>query len=111
MSYKRKSWAEKLADSKDFPKVLPIDATKSNRWGAGTFVIAAPREVDDLMKRVPKGRLITIDDLRRALAHRHGATIACPLTTGIFAWIAAHAAEEARAGGAKNITPYWRTLK
>jgi hypothetical protein len=33
------------------------------------------------------------------------------MTTGIFAWIAAHAAEEARAAGAKRITPYWRTLK
>jgi alkylated DNA nucleotide flippase Atl1 len=33
------------------------------------------------------------------------------MTTGIFAWIAAHAADEARAAGEKNITPYWRTLK
>ena len=35
----------------------------------------------------------------------------CPLTTGIFAWLAAHAAEEAAAEGKKGITPYWRTLK
>jgi hypothetical protein len=33
------------------------------------------------------------------------------MTTGIFAWIAAHAAEESRTAGEKNITPYWRTLK
>ena len=33
------------------------------------------------------------------------------MTTGIFAWIAAHAAEEAAKEGKKNITPYWRTLK
>lgn len=33
------------------------------------------------------------------------------ITTGIFAWIAAHAAEEAAAEGEKSITPYWRTLK
>jgi hypothetical protein len=45
------------------------------------------------------------------LASKHGATIACPITTGIFAWIAAHAAEEAAADGRKRITPYWRTLK
>src|SRR5437899_3683928 len=94
MSAKRKSWREKLADSKGFPRVSPIDSTKSKRWGAGTFVIAAPMEVDELMRRVPKGRLTTIDELRKALAHRHGATIACPITTGIFAWIAAHAAGE-----------------
>lgn len=32
-------------------------------------------------------------------------------TTGIFSWIAAHAAVEAAAEGAKDTTPYWRTLK
>jgi len=46
-----------------------------------------------------------------ALAGRHRVTIACPITTGIFAWIAAHAAEEAKSEGRKRITPYWRTLK
>lgn len=54
---------------------------------------------------------MTINGIRAALAHRHGADHACPLTTGIFAWIAAHAAEEAAASGASRITPYWRTLK
>jgi alkylated DNA nucleotide flippase Atl1 len=100
-----------LADDKGFPKVMPIDAAKSPRWGTGTFVIPAPREVDELMRAVPKGKLTTIDQLRRQLARRHGATIACPITTGIFAWIAAHAAAEAAAQGEKKTTPYWRTLK
>ena len=54
----------------------------------------APREVDAIMKAVPEGKLITIHEIRAILAKRHGATIGCPLTTGIFAWIAAHAAEE-----------------
>jgi hypothetical protein len=111
MSHKKKSWREKLADDKGFPKVLPIDQTKSKRWGKGTFVIPAPLEVDALMSRVPKGKLTTIDELRKTLAQRHGATIACPITTGIFAWIAAHAAAESQADGQKKITPFWRTLK
>ena len=33
------------------------------------------------------------------------------MTTGIFAWIAAHAAAEDAAEGAPGITPYWRTVK
>jgi hypothetical protein len=111
VSYRRKTWEEKLVNDKDLPRVCVIDATKGKRWGAGTFVIPAPREVDQLMRRVPKGKLITIDDVRKILARRHGATIACPITTGIFAWIAAHAAAEAAAKGRKNTTPYWRTLK
>src|SRR5262249_50177342 len=83
----------------------------SKRWGQGTMVIPAPSEVDALMKQVPKGKLVTINELRAALAARHHVTFACPMTTGIFSWIAAHAAYEAQTAGAKRITPYWRTLK
>jgi len=83
----------------------------SKRWGTGTVVIPAPLEVDELMKQVPEGKLVTINEIRSALARRHGATIGCPLTTGIFAWVAANAAEEQRRWGIAYITPYWRTLK
>ncbi len=107
----RKSWREKLADRKDLPKVIPITGKLRKSWGEGTCAIAAPMEVDALMRRVPKGRVTTINRLRAAIARQHGATIGCPITTGIFAWIAAHAAEEAAAAGRKRITPWWRTLK
>ena len=63
------------------------------------------------MKQVPKGRVVTINELRAALAAKHKVTFACPLTTGIFSWIAAHAAAEAEAEGARRVTPFWRTLK
>ncbi|HEV2208952.1 MAG TPA: hypothetical protein VG167_09270 [Verrucomicrobiae bacterium] len=111
MSAKKRTWQEKLADNKGFPKVCPIDETKSKRWGTGTFVIPAPLEVDEFMRRVPRGKLTTINAIREALARRHGANIACPITTGIFAWIAAHAAVEAEAKGQRRITPFWRTLR
>jgi hypothetical protein len=111
MSYRRKSWREKLADSKGHPTVFEISSKQSKRWGPGSCVIPAPREVDELMRQVPKGKLTTIDELRKALARRHRATIACPITTGIFSWIAAHAAAEAEGEGKKRTTAYWRTLK
>ena len=81
------------------------------KWGSGTYLIPAPYEVNEIMKKVPKGKLITINEIRETLAKKHNATISCPITTGIFSWIAAHAAEEAASEGAENITPYWRTLK
>lgn len=107
----KRTWAEKLADSKDCPKVAKIEGKLSQRWGTGTFVIPAPLEVDAAMKLIRRGKLTTIDLLRKALAKKHGATIACPITTGIFAWIAAHAADESETAGRQRITPYWRTLK
>jgi len=108
---KKKTWSEKLKDSKGLPRVEKLTGKLSKKWGSGTMVIPAPIEVDEIMKKVPKGKLITINEIRVALAKKHGTTICCPLTTGIFAWIAAHAAEEQKEKGVKNITPYWRTLK
>jgi hypothetical protein len=107
----KKSWAEKLADDKGLPRIGPVTGRMSKRWGEGTMVIPAPLEVDKLMKQVPKGSLVTINGLRTALAAKHQVSFACPITTGIFSWIAAHAASEAEAAGAKRVTPYWRTLK
>jgi hypothetical protein len=106
-----KSWREKLADAKGLPKVGAVEGKMTTRWGTGTMVVPAPLEVDEIMKQVPRGKLITINEIRAALARKHKVDIGCPITTGIFAWIAAHAAEEGAADGQKRITPYWRTLK
>lgn len=108
---KKKDWAAKLKDNKGLPKVVKITGKMSQRWGTGTVVVPAPLEVNEIMRKVPKGKLITINEIRQALAKKHKATIGCPMTTGIFAWISAHAAEQEREEGKKDITPYWRTLK
>ena len=42
----RKSWREKLADSKGLPKIGEVTGKMSARWGKGTMVIPAPVEVD-----------------------------------------------------------------
>jgi len=107
----KKDWIQKLKDNKDFPKVEKITGKMSKRWGTGTVVIPAPLEIDSIMKKVPKGKVTTINEIRAFLAKKHKATIGCPITTGIFAWIAANAAEQEKNEGKKQFTPYWRTLK
>jgi hypothetical protein len=107
----KKSWREKLADSKDLPKVVALRGKAAAKWGKGTMAIPAPIEVDQIMRSVPRGRILTTDVMRSAIARKHCATTGCPLTTGIFTWIAANAAEEAANDGARKITPWWRTLK
>jgi hypothetical protein len=106
----RSSWSDKLDQSEGLPKVVPIGPTMK-QWGEGTVAVPAPREVDEIMKNVPSGKLITIQKIRAIVAERHGATIGCPLTVGIFARIAAHAAEDDRKAKRRGVTPYWRTLK
>ena len=75
MAKMRKSWREKLADHKDLPRVVEITGKMSTRWGTGTVCIPAPMEVNEIMKQVPRGRLITINQIREVVAKRHGATI------------------------------------
>jgi len=75
------SWQEKLdkqekrARDQGYPRVVEINEKMSTRWGTGTCVIPTPREVDEIMGRVPKGKLITINQIREILAEKHGATI------------------------------------
>jgi alkylated DNA nucleotide flippase Atl1 len=109
--YRKRGFREKLADSKDFPRVQPLSGGMKRWWGPGTIVLPAPWEVDALMRRVPKGKVITINQLREVLARRHRATVACPIVTGIHARTAAGAAGEDEVAGRRRVTPYWRTLK
>jgi hypothetical protein len=63
---KKKTWREKLNDAKDLPKVVKVK-------GKGTLAIASPREVDALMRKVPRGEVTTINALRAAIAKKHKA--------------------------------------
>ncbi|MCA9171151.1 MAG: MmcQ/YjbR family DNA-binding protein [Planctomycetales bacterium] len=107
----KRSWQDKLQDNKGHPTVSPVTGKMAKRFGAGLMVIPAPLEVDEVMRSIRKGRLISIAQIQSRLAAKHRADFACPITTGIFAWIAANAANEAACAGKKRITPYWRTLK
>ena len=111
---KRKSWREKLHEERDLPKVVEVPQNMIGKWGlqpGDTLLIPSPLDIDEMMRKVPEGKVVTIDEIRQALAKKYGATICCPITTGIFALIAARAAAEAAKDGEMEITPYWRTLK
>ncbi len=79
--------------------------------GHGKMLIPRPIDVDALMRKVEKGKLVTVDQIRARLAKDCLADFTCPLTTGIFMRIAAEAAEEDLKRGEKRITPYWRVVK
>ncbi len=111
MAHKTKTWNEKLNTAGDLPKVVKLNDKQRAKFKANTLAIPSPIEVDELMRAVLKGNLTTINSMREKIAKRYKADAGCPITTGIFAWIASYAAEESRDLGKKRITPYWRTLK
>jgi hypothetical protein len=89
---------------------LPAGA---QHWGppGATMVISTPQEIESFVAQVPKGKLVTLETLRHVIAERHGTTITCPVTTGLFLNIVARAAEEQVMMGAKRVTPWWRVIR
>jgi hypothetical protein len=76
------------------------------------MLVATPRLVDDYIRAIPPGERRDVARMRADLAAAHGADVACPLSTGIFARIAAEAAlEEAESGvPLAEISPFWRLI-
>lgn len=105
----RVSWRQKLERQQE-PKIVDIPVRMQARFGKGRMVIPKPLDVDALIRSVPKGKLVTVLQLREELARRSKVDVACPLCTGIFVRIAAEAAAEERRAGKKTVTPYWRVL-
>src|SRR5436190_5958410 len=103
----RKSWKEKL-HNQDHSKIVDIPPLMAKRLGPGTMLIPKPLDVDALIRKARKGKLVTVSEIRSRLARDNGVDTTCPLTTGIFVRIAAEAAEEDLRDGKKKITPYWR---
>ena len=105
----RVPWREKMERPQE-PKLVQVPP-KMARFGQGMMLIPTPKLVDAIVRQVPRGRLVTVGEIRRKLAADFSADVACPLTTGIFIRIVAEAAEEDRASGRKRVAPYWRVIK
>lgn len=106
----RTTWREKLEKVQE-PKIVNIPPKMVKRFGTGRMLIPRPLDVNALIRKVKKGKLVTQDQIRKRLAKDFEVNVTCPITTGIFIRIAAEAAEEDLSKGMKQITPYWRVLK
>jgi alkylated DNA nucleotide flippase Atl1 len=119
MTYKKKTWQEKLVNKKGYPKVMKLETrfpcyNALHKMGADAgddVVLVNPDEVTEIMEKIPRGRLITIVEICRKIAGNHKVQGCCSLTTGIFIMTAANATEEAIREGKNLNIPYWRTLK
>ena len=106
----RTAWREKLERVQE-PKIVDIPPKMTKRLGEGKMLIPRPLDVDALIRRVKRGKLVTQDQIRKRLAKDFKVDVTCPITTGIFVRIAAEAAEEDLREGKKRVTPYWRVIK
>lgn len=75
MPKSKTSWQEKLNKKYNLPCVEPMPPKMVRQHGAGTICVPAPLEVDEIMRSVPRGRLITVNQIRAMVAREHGATV------------------------------------
>ena len=104
----KKDFNAMLNDSKDMPKMQTITDQKSiEKYGGSRMYFAPPIAYDEVMKKVPYVKVMTVGRIREYFAEKSGADFTEPITAGIFVSIAAWASDQR----SEDKTPYWRTLK
>lgn len=97
-----------LRDGKDMPKVQTVtDDATIKKYGGTRMYFAPPMAYDEVMKRIPRGKVTTVGAIRAYFARQNQADFTEPVTAGLFVSIAAWASEQRE----EDKTPYWRTLK
>ena len=93
--------------------MIPKGAPGYAEARGGAMVVSSPAEVNEIIRKVKPGEVITLNDLRAVLADRHHVAVACPVSTAIFANMVARAAEELRERDVlvAELTPWWRVLR
>lgn len=115
MARKKSEWGKMRCGKqpcvkKDLPeaiaKWMPADLPR-DRW---SMLISSPEEVEAFIAQIPPGHTVTLTQLRRELASRHNAAIACPMSTAIFVNIVARAYAEREEKEGKPSIGWWRVL-
>ncbi|MDE6738166.1 MAG: MGMT family protein [Lachnospiraceae bacterium] len=104
----KKDFNAMLHKATDMPKIqIVTDEAAIKKYGGEKMYFAPPLTYDEIMKKVPYGKVITVGMVRDYLAKENGADFTDPITAGIFVSIAAWASYQRT----EDETPYWRTLK
>lgn len=91
----KKDFNAMLADSRDMPKIqIVTDERTIQKYGENRMYFAPPAAYDEVMKKVPFGKVITAGGIREYFARSNDADFAEPITAGIFVSIVAWASHQ-----------------
>ena len=106
----KKSWKEKM-EHPPVPQIKIAPEDWVSKYEGNKMLIPTPRAIEEIIATIRKGRVMTIAQLRMALAQKYEADFTCPLTAGIFLNVVAEYAEELKTEGKKRIPCYWRVVR
>jgi len=105
---KNKDFNAMLSSVRDMPRVdIVTDEDVIKRYGGSRMFFAPPLYYNEVMKKIPEGKVVTIKEIRSYLSKNNNADFTEPMTAGAFVGIVAWASEQR----AEDKVPYWRTLK
>jgi hypothetical protein len=108
---KTKSWQEKNEESAGSLYDSVGWKGRSKVGGKEKMLIPTPKLIEKYVKKIPYGKVITSETLRKKLAEDYQETMTYPLTTGIFLRIVAEASEEAFNKSGIQSASWWRALQ
>jgi chloramphenicol 3-O phosphotransferase len=94
------------------PVMRPMPTARIGLKKGDLVLLPSARLVDDFIRAIPKGKSVSLLEMRNKLARRHKADGTCPVYLGYRLRTVAEAAFKALDRGAalKDITPIWRVL-
>lgn len=110
-AYKTKTWIEKRDIVKE-PQVKKLEGDFADMHAGEKMLIANPKIVDEYIRQIPKGKEVSLQQMRKDIAAAFDADKMCPTTAGIFLRIVSEAAHEELEAGKplSKITPFWRMM-
>ena len=94
------------------PKVKVLETPFADMKVGQRMVIGTPDILRQLVATLPKGRVISLKELRQLLAQHLDAEVACPVTTSMYLRIAVEAAFAT--SNRQTLTqdfPFWRAIE
>ena len=88
----KKDFNAMLAEAKGMPRIQMVtDPATVRKYGGDRMYFAPPIDYDRAMRRVPRGMVTTVGEIRASFAREAGADFTEPITAGVFVSIAAWA--------------------
>lgn len=87
-------------------KKVAIAEKMQKFYGIGMMLHPDKEMIEELLKQVPAGKVVTLDALCRKLADDYGTNVTCPMRTGNFVKTITKAYSDSNAS-----IPFWRVIR
>lgn len=107
----KKTWREKYETRKE-SEVEVLKTPFGGLQPGQRIVISTPKEIEGMIREIPRGQSLSIKELRAQLAEHYKVDGACTITTSMFVRFIAEVTLEDLENGAKieEVAPFWRVI-